>query len=106
MTYVFDIDGTICTNTYGDYDNAKPLQKRIDKVNSLYDQGHNVILLTARGMGRHKNNRQLAEQELYSFTLQQVKSWGVKFHQLFLGKPNGTYYIDDKGISDKDFFND
>ena len=28
MKYVFDIDGTICTNTYGDYDDAQPLTKK------------------------------------------------------------------------------
>ena len=33
MTYVFDIDGTICTNTNGDYLTAKPLQDRIDIIN-------------------------------------------------------------------------
>ena len=26
MNYVFDIDGTICTNTNGDYENAKPYE--------------------------------------------------------------------------------
>ena len=25
MTYVFDIDGTICTNSYGKYEKAKPI---------------------------------------------------------------------------------
>ena len=106
VTYVFDIDGTICTNSYGDYENAKPLPKRIKKVNDLYDEGHNIFFLTARGMGRHKNNRQLAHAELYDFTLNQLNEWGLKFHQLFLGKPNGTYYIDDKGVADTDFFDE
>jgi len=30
--------------------------------------------------------------------------WGCKYHQLFLGKPSGDFYIDDKGINDTDFF--
>ena len=33
MTYVFDIDGTICNNTSGDYLKAVPMKERIDKVN-------------------------------------------------------------------------
>ena len=36
-TYVFDIDGTVCTNTYGDYENAQPLEERIKIVNKLSD---------------------------------------------------------------------
>ena len=33
MIYAFDIDGTICTITDGEYKDAKPLQIRIDEVN-------------------------------------------------------------------------
>ena len=31
MTYVFDIDGTICTKTDGDYENAIPIVERVEK---------------------------------------------------------------------------
>ena len=30
MNYCFDIDGTICTNTNGDYEKAEPLTDRIN----------------------------------------------------------------------------
>ena len=36
MTYVFDIDGTICYNTGGNYDNAYPFVERVKKVNMLF----------------------------------------------------------------------
>ena len=36
MIYVFDIDGTICSNTWGDYENAKPFLDRIKKNNLFY----------------------------------------------------------------------
>ena len=38
MTYVFDIDGTICTLRDGDYENAEPFKDVITEINSLYDQ--------------------------------------------------------------------
>ena len=41
---------------------------------------------------------------LYDLTKKQLEDWGVEYHQLFLGKPSGDYYIDDKGIRDEDFF--
>ncbi len=106
MTYVFDIDGTICTNTYGKYEKAIPLMERIKKINFLYDNGHTIIMLTARGMGRTGNNRQKSYELLYEFTKRQLDGWGLKFHELFLGKPSGDFYIDDKGVKDEDFFND
>jgi uncharacterized HAD superfamily protein len=104
-TYVFDIDGTICSHTDGNYKNAKPFENRIKIINTLHNEGHIIIFLTARGMGRHKNNFDSAKKEFYELTKNQLSEWGVKYHQLFLGKPSGDYYIDDKGMKDEDFFN-
>jgi histidinol phosphatase-like enzyme len=105
-TYVFDIDGTICNSTDGDYDKAQPLQERIDKVNQLHAEGHIIIFQTARGMGRSNNSYGYAHTAFYEMTRQQLLKWGVNFDSLFLGKPAGDFYIDDKGISDGDFFTD
>ena len=104
MNYVFDIDGTICTLSDGKYENAQPIQTRINKINNLYDKGHYIIFYTARGMGRYNNNLYLAHENFYDFTFNQLNNWGVKFHKLILGKPSGDIYIDDKGIKDVDFF--
>ena len=104
MKYVFDIDGTICTNTGGDYESAKPIENRIKKVNELHDNGNTIVFFTARGMGRSGNNVHFAYSEFFSLTEKQLKSWNVKYDQLILGKPSGDIYIDDKGIRDEDFF--
>ena len=104
-TYVFDLDGTLCSNTNGDYLTAQPQLDRIPIVNQLYKEGHTIIILTARGMGRSGNNRAIAESEWAEITAGQLKAWGVFYHELHLGKPAGDFYIDDKAIRDKDFFN-
>ena len=104
MTYVFDIDGTLCTLSDGVYENAEPVSYRIKKVNELYNSGHTIILNTARGMGRTKNNSLLAESMFREITEKQLEEWGVKYHKLFMGKPSGDLYIDDKGERDEDFF--
>ena len=106
MIYVFDIDGTICTNTNGNYNNAEPFRDRIEKNNKLYNEGHTVIYHTARGMGRNFNIPQVAIEQFQEFTEEQLKSWGVKYHELFLGKPSGDIYVDDKGLEDKRFYGD
>lgn len=104
MTYVFDIDGTICSLTEGDYENASPFVDRINKINKLHEEGNEIIYHTARGMGRFNNNGTLAWPEFYLFTVKQLDSWGVKYDRVVLGKPAGDIYIDDKGIKDEDFF--
>ncbi len=57
-------------------------------------------------MGRSANDRDYAYNEFYDLTKQQLDHWGVKYHKLFLGKPAGDYYIDDKAIKDINFFED
>jgi len=104
MVYVFDIDGTICYNTGEKYDMAKPYVNRIKRVNELYDQGHTIIFQTARGMGRSGNSTAYAYTAFEEKTKKQLREWGVKYHRLFLGKPAGDIYIDDKGVKDEDFF--
>ena len=103
-TYCFDIDETICKTIGSKYEKSIPITGRINKVNLLYDEGHTILFLTARGMGRTNNNSAEAYKCLYEFTKRQLDSWGLKYHRLFLGKPASDYYIDDKGIADKDFF--
>ena len=108
MTYVVDIDGTICHKLCElkgqDYLEADPIPERIDKINKLYDEGHTIIYLTARGMGRSANNPTVAIQTFYKSTQDQLKSWGAKYHHLMLGKPAADFYIDDKGVNADDFF--
>lgn len=97
MIYCFDLDGTLCTDTNGDYQNAKPYTERIKKVNELYDKGHIIIIDTARGGTTGTNWRFITNLQLLN--------WGIKFHELRVGtKINANIYIDDKAINAKDFF--
>ncbi len=96
-TYCFDIDGTICSNTDGDYENAKPFNKRIELVNKLFHEGHNIVYFTARGS--------TTGIDWKDFTKNQLKSWGALHHKLILSKPFADYYIDDKSYDPFDWFN-
>ncbi len=105
MIYVFDIDGTICSKVDdGDYSKAMPYSNRIKTVNRLYDEGNTIIFQTARGMGRSGNSQAFAWTAFERVTRDQLNTWGVKYHSLFLGKPAGDIYIDDKGMRDTDYF--
>lgn len=104
MNYVFDIDGTICMNTRGNYTTAVPFKDRIRVVNELYDAGNTIWFQTARGMGRHNNDSAKAHADFYQLTFDQLTSWGVKFHGLMMGKVSGDVYVDDRARYDFDFF--
>ena len=95
-TFCVDIDGTLCSTTKDQkYHEAKPFVHMIDRINKLYDAGHTIKLLTARGMGSGKNFEEI--------TKKQIKEWGVKHHSLEFGKPSADYYLDDKALTIDDF---
>lgn len=97
MIYCFDLDGTLCTNTDGEYELAKPFHDRIKTVNDLFKSGNTIIIDTARG-----STTKIDWSEL---TKKQLDMWGVMHNELRVGvKLNADVFIDDKGINDKMFF--
>ena len=98
-TFAIDIDGVICLTKKSDYLGSKPNISAINKVNKLYDGGNKIIIFTARYMGRHKNNVSKAKEEGYELTVQQLKEWNVKYHELIMGKPSYDIIIDDKAYN-------
>jgi len=95
MRYAFDIDNTLVKTNGSDYENSVPIQHRIDRLNQLFDEGHTVYLFTARGMASGRN--------LYEFTVNQMREFGIKHHQLIMGKPDVDVFVDDKAISVNDW---
>lgn len=98
MIIVLDIDGTLCNNTNGEYEKAKPFQNMIDVVNNMYDNGDRIIIHTARGGGLFDGKIGMINTKWYAFTQNQLDSWGVKYHELHLGKITGDVYVDDRGF--------
>ena len=96
MIYIVDIDGTICRSVRADYTTAIPLMDRIEKINGLVDQGHEVHYWTARG-GR-------TGKDWSDLTKQQLDEWGCKYTSLKMGKPSYDVWIDDLAINANNFF--
>jgi hypothetical protein len=101
--YVFDLDHTLCDTKKDDsgrwlYFESVPYSDRIEKVNELKNEGHTIIIETARGSDSKIN--------YYEKTYNQLVSWGLKFDFLRTGvKFSANYYIDDKALNSEDFFN-
>jgi len=99
MIYCFDLDRTLCSNTYGKYENASPLFNRISRVSELFESGNYIIIDTAGGS--------TTGIVWYDYTEKQLNAWGLKYTQLRVGvKLHFDILIDDKGINDKLFFTD
>lgn len=97
MIYYVDIDETICKYPAArKYELAEPIHENILKINQLYENGDTVVYWTARGSTTGIDWTEL--------TYKQLKDWGVKYHELKLGKPHYDVFICDKAINSEIYF--
>lgn len=94
----FDLDNTICTTVSSNYKKSKPKKKIIHFINQLYDQGFYIKIFTSRYMGRTKDKVSLSKKKDSGHTKKQLEKWGLKYHELFLGKPSYDIFVDDKSL--------
>ena len=78
MRYVIDIDGTICKevscpNGKKDYSKHEPMMDPIAIVNKLYDAGHEIKYMTARGA--------VSKVDYYELTKNPIGKLGSKIHR-------------------------
>lgn len=91
MQIIIDMDGTICTEMR-QFSRclAEPKADAVETINELYDAGNTIIIYSARTWVE------------YEMTVDWLKRYGVKYHQLIMGKPIGDVWIDDRAITAKD----
>ena len=88
MIIYVDIDGTICHTNGADYNDSEPKYEQIYKINKLYDEGNVIIYWTARGT--------VTQIDWLDLTKNQLNEWGVKHHDVRVGKRQYDLWIDDK----------
>ena len=103
MIYCFDLDNTLCLTNGNDYENSKPIKEMISKVNYLYDNGNIIKIFTARGMGSLKGDVKSVHEKYLYLTNTQIQKWGIKCHEIILGKPSYDMIIDDKSCHINEF---
>ena len=93
--FIIDIDGCICEHVDNEHPelmlSAKPYPDSIRKINEWYDEGQFICFFTAR------------TEEHREVSLAWLEKYGVKYHQLILGKPRRRegdeyHYIDDTPV--------
>ena len=94
----FDLDNVICTtNKLKEYHKSKPKKKIIKFINNLYEtNNYKIKVFTARGMGKFKGNKTLVKKKYYQLTQNQLKKWGLKYHELIMYKTSYDLFVDDK----------
>lgn len=82
--FTVDIDDTLiksekieCSCGHVTYINPQPIQKEINIVNMLYREGAIIILHTGRNWDKYVSTKNMVER------------FGIKHHELVMGKPQG-----------------
>lgn len=106
MIIAFDLDDVLCTRPkdvehlgHKKYDYCEPIQDMINILNKCYDRGDYIKIYTARGMSVFSGDVTKIYNNLFETTNQQLKGWGVRYHELIMGKIHYDLLIDDKVIN-------
>lgn len=101
MRVCFDLDNTLVTypDTPGDYSTVKPIPPMIALVRKLHEEGHTIIIHTARRMATHKHNVGAVIRDIGAQTMQTLADFGIPYDELLFGKPIADIYVDDRSVN-------
>lgn len=102
----FDLDNTLVTypTIPGDYSSVKPINKNIQLLKTLKNNGNEIIIYTARRMKTHNNNIGKVIKDIALVTINKLEELNIPYDELIFGKPLADIYIDDRCMNP--YFND
>jgi capsule biosynthesis phosphatase len=96
----FDIDNTLFTLAIDrDYNNIEPIEKNINLLKNLYNDGHIIILYTARNMKSLGGNMGLVNKQAGQQIFNLLNKYDIQYHEIYFGKPHADFYIDDLAVN-------
>jgi capsule biosynthesis phosphatase len=97
----FDLDNTLITypTIKNDYSTVLPIIQNINLLKKLKNNGHEIIIYTARGMNKHNNNIGKILKDSAQITIDTLSKFDIEYDELIFGKPNADIYIDDKSLN-------
>ncbi len=100
MRIVIDLDGTIASlrKHNQDYSEVTPLPGVVEKLTTLKEDGHYLIIYSARHMKTCQGDVTLVEQKIGKKTREWLSTYKIPYDELIFGKPYGHVYIDDLAI--------
>jgi capsule biosynthesis phosphatase len=101
MRICFDLDNTIVTYPCipGDYTTVKPIYTIINLIKKLKNDGHTIIIHTARRMKTHNHNQGAVLADIGEITFKTLREFEIPFDEIIFGKPIADIYIDDRSIN-------
>ncbi len=110
MTFVFDIDGTICPikKKEENYEDLIPYEDIVQKMWEYKNGGAKIILFTSRNMNSFHGNIGVINKITAKVLLDWLEKWNIPYDEIIYGKPwpgHKGYYVDDRTIRPTEFLN-
>ena len=95
-----DLDGTICTlkKPNENYTEVKVQLGAKEFIDKLHQDGHTIIINTARNMQTQGHNVGKVMKNIGKITLDWLEENEIYYDEIFFGKPNADITIDDRVV--------
>ncbi|WP_313972734.1 hypothetical protein [uncultured Selenomonas sp.] len=108
LSFVFDIDGTICPIKKKDekYEDLIPYSDVVERIRGYRDSGAKIILFTSRNMNSYHGNLGLINANTAKVLLEWLEKWNIPYDEILYGKPwpgNFGFYVDDRSVRPREF---
>lgn len=98
MRICIDLDGTICEfrKPGQSYADVLPKPGAREFLLHLHNEGHTIIINTARNMQTQNHNLGRVMKNIGKITLDWLDFHNIYYDEIFFGKPNADITIDDR----------
>jgi capsule biosynthesis phosphatase len=108
LTFIFDIDGTICPikGKEGDYADLVPYKEMVMKIREYKSNGAKIVLFTSRNMNTYNGNLGMINANTAKILLSWLEKWDIPYDEIVYGKPwpgHQGFYVDDRSIRPDEF---
>lgn len=108
LTFVFDIDGTICPikKKTQEYIDLVPYQEIVKKIREYKEGGAKITLFTSRNMNSYNGNIGMINANTAKVMFEWLEKWDIPYDEIIYGKPwpgHRGFYVDDRSIRPDEF---
>lgn len=108
LTFVFDIDGTICPIKKKDeqYIDLIPFKDVVEKIREYKEGGARIVLFTSRNMNSYQGSIGMINAHTAKVMLAWLDKWKIPYDEVIYGKPwpgHRGFYVDDRSIRPDEF---
>ncbi len=108
LSFVFDIDGTICPIKGKDerYADLIPFSDMVSKLRDYHSSGAKIILHTSRNMNSYQGNLGIINKNTAPVLMEWLSKWNIPYDEIYYGKPwpgHKGFYVDDRSVRPREF---